>query len=212
MGRWQIVSIKRNLHVRISIIFPLKTIHWINWADAPINYNISINIEVWGIRCDNEVSFPICLVFYVSVWKSRWRWWWWWREIPGDGGDLFIIFSSLEEDPLEDSMSVNQSTTIYAFSFFFLWNLLFLPSFLLKNFFSFFSSSLSSSFLLLNFFLGLVAFMSKMVKFSIIVAIHLEDRFFLARENFSSFLNQIWCLLDWVSSTSLLSSSPSEST
>jgi hypothetical protein len=38
--------------------------------------------------------------------------------------------SSLDEDPLDDSMSVSQSPTIYAFPFFFLWNLFCFPSFL----------------------------------------------------------------------------------
>jgi hypothetical protein len=65
--------------------------------------------------------------------------------------------SSLEDEPLEDPMSVRQSPTIYAFPFFLLWNLFCLPSFFLKIFFSFFSSSLSSSLLPLNlFFLGFV--------------------------------------------------------
>jgi hypothetical protein len=65
--------------------------------------------------------------------------------------------SSLEEEPLEDSMSVSQSPIMYAFPAFLLWNFFCLPSFFLENFFYFFSSSLSSSYLPLNlFFLGFV--------------------------------------------------------
>jgi hypothetical protein len=65
------------------------------------------------------------------------------EKSPSMAATFSSFSSSLEEDPLEDSMSVSQSPTMYVFPFFFLWNLLCFPSFLLKNLFSFFSSSLS---------------------------------------------------------------------
>jgi len=70
-----------------------------------------------------------------------------------DGGDeasisMAATFSSslslLEESPLELSMLVSQSPTMYALPFFFLWYS-FLPPFFLYDFLSFFSSSLESS-------------------------------------------------------------------
>jgi hypothetical protein len=77
------------------------------------------------------------------------------EKSPAIAATFSSFSSSLEEDPLDDSMSVSQSPTMYAFTFFYLWNLF--ASHLLKNFFSFFTSSLSSSFLPLNlFFLGLL--------------------------------------------------------
>jgi len=57
-----------------------------------------------------------------------------------------------EESPLELSMSVSQSPTIYALPFFFLWYSFFLPPFFLYGFLSFFSSSLESSCSLFFFF------------------------------------------------------------
>jgi hypothetical protein len=110
----------------------------------------------------------------------------------GDDGDeekspvMVVTFSSsfsLEAEPLEDSMSVSQSPTIYAFPFFFFVKLLVLAFFLLEELLFFILIFNFIIFLALEFvFLGLIALMSKMANFSTIVAIHLEDGLSLARE------------------------------
>ena len=71
----------------------------------------------------------------------------------------FSLSLSSSDEPLDESMSVSQSPTMYGFPlFFFLWKSFFLPSLFLYGLFFFFSSSsslLESSFLPLYLFLYL---------------------------------------------------------
>jgi hypothetical protein len=95
----------------------------------------------------------------------------------------FLSFSSsLEEDPLEDSMSVSQSPTIYAFHFSVYESLMlaFLP---LEEFLFLLLIIIVIIFLTLELvFLGIIALVSKMPEFSTIIAIHLRDGLSFARE------------------------------
>jgi hypothetical protein len=106
----------------------------------------------------------------------------------GDGGGeekslamatTFSSFSySLEEDPLEDSMLVSQSPTIYAFHLSF-----YEISCPLEEFLFLLLIITVIIFLALELvFLGLVALMSKMAEFSTIITVHLRDGLSFARE------------------------------
>jgi hypothetical protein len=115
-----------------------------------------------------------------------------WCEVDeGDGGGeekfpameaTFSSFSSsLEEDPLEHSISVSQSPTIYDFPFFMKSLVLaFLP---LEEFLFLLLIITVIIFLALELvLLRLVALMSKMTEFSTIIAVHLRDGISFAGE------------------------------
>jgi hypothetical protein len=83
----------------------------------------------------------------------------------------FSSSSSLEEEPLVDSTSVNQSPMMYDFPPFLLWTFFLLGIIFLEDFFLLLIFTIIIFLALELVFLGLGALMSKMAKFSTIIAI-----------------------------------------